>query len=740
MISTGMFLRNRYRILRLLGRGGMADVYLAQDERRQVQVAIKVLREDLAEDPDFLRRFAREARALAQLDHPNIVRFYSFEQDGLVAFMVMDYVDGVTLRRLLAERQGPLRLEEVTSILQQVGAALHYAHGKGIIHRDLKPGNIMLQRDGKVLLTDFGIAKLMESATMTAAGIGTPAYMSPEQILNQGVDQRTDIYSLGVMAYQMATGRRPFTGEERGLTESGTGSRMREAHLRLAPPQPTTLNPALPVEAGHVIMRALAKRPEDRWPDVMSMVRAWERAVGVQSRAPVVTLGRENLSPTPTPPTGPPISPASPSPVLSEPTPPSTGGKRIWPVLAGVGVVVVAALLGLWLLLPRASDEPPVAGAPVPPPTSSPMVQTTPLPTAMKVEAPTTDVAGTAQALAATYAAATAEVKETMAAEAEVRARATMTAVATTATSQAQSTESVELPVEVTETPPPSSPVPLSPVIGVTAPMVNLRLGPGTNYPRVGRVLKGQIFTVIARDHSGSWAQISINGKDAWIINDARWTSLSGDLDSIPVAKAIPPPPTPPPSPKFHFVSIKGLANSKLTDGYVNPPLGRVNLGGIPFDLGQGESIVTQAAPIPHHPEQLRFDVDISNPEAAYFLMTGGNLFSRFDGQPLGKIRFMFAGGQVYEVPLIAGKNIREWKHYQNNVVVSTTDPNVVEVWRGNNKFDTGIAVLDMQNINLPVSLHTQRLVAIEIWDETQYTVHDMDPALNLDGITIEYR
>ena len=436
-------LKGRYRILRLLGRGGMADVYLAQDERRQVQVAIKVLREDLAEDPDFLRRFAREARALAQLDHPNIVRFYSFEQDGLVAFMVMDYVDGVTLRRLLAERQGPLRLEEVTSILQQVGAALHYAHGKGIIHRDLKPGNIMLQRDGKVLLTDFGIAKLMESATMTAAGIGTPAYMSPEQILNQGVDQRTDIYSLGVMAYQMATGRRPFTGEERGLTESGTGSRMREAHLRLAPPQPTTLNPALPVEAGHVIMRALAKRPEDRWPDVMSMVRAWERAVGVQSRAPVVTLGRENLSPTPTPPTGPPISPASPSPVLSEPTPPSTGGKRIWPVLAGVGVVVVAALLGLWLLLPRASDEPPVAGAPVPPPTSSPMVQTTPLPTAMKVEAPTTDVAGTAQALAATYAAATAEVKETMAAEAEVRARATMTVVAATATYEAKRMEEI---------------------------------------------------------------------------------------------------------------------------------------------------------------------------------------------------------------------------------------------------------------------------------------------------------
>ena len=226
-------LRDRYEMEEFLGRGGMSDVYLAFDTRRQVRVAVKVLREDLAEDVEFVRRFRREAEALAQLDHPNIVRFYSFERQGTTAFIVMDYVSGATLRRRLAEVEGPLSVEEATAILRPVVAALQYAHNEGYVHRDIKPGNIMLRDDGTVLLSDFGIARATESITMTTGPIGTPAYMSPEQILGQSVDQRTDVYSLGVVLYEMLAGRRPFTGETGiGVT---TIERVRHEHLHAEP-------------------------------------------------------------------------------------------------------------------------------------------------------------------------------------------------------------------------------------------------------------------------------------------------------------------------------------------------------------------------------------------------------------------------------------------------------------------------------------------------------------------------
>jgi serine/threonine protein kinase len=207
-VQEGALLCGRYRLQESVGRGGMADVYLAFDSKRQAQVAVKILREDLAEDPDFVRRFRREAEALAQLDHPNIVRFYAFEQDGPVAFIVMDYIEGTTLRRQLHDRRGPLEVTAVTPILRDLCSALHYAHLNGFVHRDLKPSNVMLKRDGKALLTDFGISRAVEGVTMTTAALGTPAYMSPEQIEGDAVDARSDIYSLGVLLFEMATGRR----------------------------------------------------------------------------------------------------------------------------------------------------------------------------------------------------------------------------------------------------------------------------------------------------------------------------------------------------------------------------------------------------------------------------------------------------------------------------------------------------------------------------------------------------
>ncbi|MGQ9554239.1 MAG: protein kinase domain-containing protein [Anaerolineae bacterium] len=276
---SGQILRERYQIQHLIGRGGMADVYLALDLRRQVVVALKLLREDLAEDPDFVRRFQREAEALARLDHPNVVRFYSFERQGNAAFIVMDYVPGTTLRGRLMEAQGPLPLEEVTAIIKQVGAALHYAHSEGYIHRDIKPGNIMLREDGTALLSDFGIAKAAETATMTLAPLGTPAYMSPEQILGREVSPQTDIYCFGVVLYEIVTGRRPFIGESG--TGGSTTERIRNEHLHAMPPDPRRFNPSLPAEAVQVIARALAKDPAQRWPDMPSLVQAWGEAVGL---------------------------------------------------------------------------------------------------------------------------------------------------------------------------------------------------------------------------------------------------------------------------------------------------------------------------------------------------------------------------------------------------------------------------------------------------------------------------
>ena len=288
---TGKVILDRYHVERLLGRGGMADVYLAFDTQRQTYVAIKLIREDLADDADFIRRFSREAAALARLDHPNIVRFYAAEQDGVLNFIVMDYVSGSNLQRRISQAGGPLPLSETTTLLHQIGPALHYAHTMGFIHRDIKPGNIMLREDGTALLSDFGAAKVLENSTLATLTVGTPAYMSPEQILGRDPQPQSDIYSFGIVLYEMLVGRRPFTGDEQGLTGTGTLSRLREAHLRLDPPAPSELNPAIPPALDSIVVKALAKDVDDRWPNVLSLVDAWDTALGNSGRRGKAAVG-----------------------------------------------------------------------------------------------------------------------------------------------------------------------------------------------------------------------------------------------------------------------------------------------------------------------------------------------------------------------------------------------------------------------------------------------------------------
>lgn len=325
---VGRTLKHRYRIEAALGRGGMAEVYRAFDTRRNYAVAVKVLREDLAEDWDFVRRFQAEADSLARLAHQNIVRFYSFEQDGRTAFIVMDLIEGDTLRGRLFEAQGrPLAPAQALPIVRQVAAALAYAHSEGLIHRDVKPGNIMLRPDGVALLSDFGIAKAADAATVTTMAPGTPAYMSPEQCRGAALDARTDVYSLGVVLYEMLAGRRPFVGQLAPDTVTGgTHERVRWEQMHADPPDPRTHNPALTEAIARVVLRALAKDSDGRFPSAIALADAFEAACTRRPTPPNTWRGGDAEPPLPPPPS-------------SSPPPPWRA------ILAAVGILVVAALI-----------------------------------------------------------------------------------------------------------------------------------------------------------------------------------------------------------------------------------------------------------------------------------------------------------------------------------------------------------------------------------------------------------
>ena len=269
----------RYRVEEILGHGGMADVYLVYDMLASAPFALKLLREDLAEDVVFFRRFKREAQTLAKLQHPSIVRFYALEENAGMVFIIMDYVDGTTLRKELFKRKQPFTLDEIITILRPVCAALNYAHTKQMVHCDVKPANIMIEKTGRVLLTDFGIARISEGATTaTMAGAGTPAYMAPEQILGKDPIPQSDIYALGIVLYEMLTGgERPFTGEIKNTTGS-TGEKVRWEQLHMLPPSPRKYNKAISPEVEAVVMKCLEKDPSKRYKSAMEFLNALQSA------------------------------------------------------------------------------------------------------------------------------------------------------------------------------------------------------------------------------------------------------------------------------------------------------------------------------------------------------------------------------------------------------------------------------------------------------------------------------
>ncbi|MCX7669086.1 MAG: hypothetical protein N2439_03315, partial [Anaerolineae bacterium] len=205
---------------------------------------------------------------------------------------------------------------------------------------------------------------------------------------------------------------------------------------------------------------------------------------------------------------------------------------------------------------------------------------------------------------------------------------------------------------------------------------------------------------------------------------------------TLPRATLQAPPAT---SGQYLAVSLQGVANARTTDGYVNPPLGDVVLGGVRFSLGQGGSVTTQAAPLPNNPQNIALPVDAQAPQTVYLLITGGDLFSRFAGQTVGRVRLVFSDGKAHAVDLVAGQNLREWKH-SAGVIDSLTSPALTEVWRGANRFDASAAVIDMLSLPVPAGLQSGRLVGVEVIDLSTETVGDLDPALNLIGVSIALR
>src|SRR5271169_16095 len=255
-----------YEIQSPLGAGGMGEVYRATDAKLGRDVALKVLPAEMAQDPERLARFRREAKALAQLDHPNIVTIYSVEESDGVHFLTMQLVEGQPLDRLICASGLPL--EQIVEIASALGDALAAAHEKGIVHRDLKPANVMVSNEGRVRVLDFGLAKdvrgsnlgdaTLTSASRTEVGVvmGTPAYMSPEQTSGRPLDHRTDIFSLGVMLHEMATGRRPFEGT--------SSAELVSSILRDTPPSVTDARPDLPSDLARIVRRCLEKDPRHR--------------------------------------------------------------------------------------------------------------------------------------------------------------------------------------------------------------------------------------------------------------------------------------------------------------------------------------------------------------------------------------------------------------------------------------------------------------------------------------------
>lgn len=283
----GQTLGERYHFEALLGEGTFAHVYQVFDLHRRVQLAAKVLRADIARDPALVQRFQREAAVLSHLQHPNIVRYYDIIELDDYIFILTDYIPGQTLNTVIQNLDYVFTPRASLIYLTPLAAALNFAHYEGIIHRDLKPGNILIHENGTLYVTDFGIARILSDATLHTQGLtlGTPRYMSPEQITGQPVTAATDIYALGIILYQLYTGRLPFRGDSSESAGMSDSARITYEHVNLPPVPPTAINPALSLAVQDVILRCMQKSPARRFQSVSAMYDALAEAIGAPPMA-----------------------------------------------------------------------------------------------------------------------------------------------------------------------------------------------------------------------------------------------------------------------------------------------------------------------------------------------------------------------------------------------------------------------------------------------------------------------
>lgn len=266
---VGRLIRGRYQIEKLVARGGMATVYLAEDNRLDRKVAIKVIHPHLANDQIFREKFVREAKIAAKLSHPNLVNVFDQAEDGDVVFLAMEYVSGITLRDAL-DKFGAISAERALDVFEPIVAALAAAHSAGVLHRDLKPENVLLSDDGKVKLSDFGLARPISAQTQTGGVVGTVAYLSPELVSRGVADARSDVYAAGIMLFELLTGQQPFKGEQ--------AVQVAMQHANSEVPPPSSINSSVPELLDEIVLWATAKLAQNRPSDAIELHRILVRA------------------------------------------------------------------------------------------------------------------------------------------------------------------------------------------------------------------------------------------------------------------------------------------------------------------------------------------------------------------------------------------------------------------------------------------------------------------------------
>ncbi len=515
----------KYDVIERLGRGGMAEVFRAYQSSLDRYVAIKVLHAFLADDPEFKSRFEREAQNVAKLRHPNIVQVYDFEYDpaGESYYMVMELIDGPTLKdriNTLAEQDRLLEIGDVVRIVREAAGALAYAHSRNMIHRDVKPANLMIDHDERVVLTDFGIAKIVTGAQFTATGgmVGTPAYMAPEQGLGEAGDERSDLYSLGIILFQLLSGHLPYDAE----TPLATILR----HLNTPTPSVRQFNPNISESMDRIVQKAIAKEAADRYQTAAEFIDDLQRIDRELHGGPPAAIA---VSPAAAPASGSGLIPVVPSPLSpsepdephdtlplpkTEPTatirsrPPQRSYVRLTVlllVLLGVGTLAVAAAAGVlpllaWLGLATQTAEATQIAA---------SVTETPAPPTL------TDIIAASATPAPTTAAAVESTEE------PTRTPSRTPTATPTAT--------------LTVTPSPS-PTPATPV-AVMRQSIVVRQGPGLQYARLANAASGDSLVIVGRSEDNLWFRVlTSGGLPGWI--PVTVVDAFGNLARLPVVTA----------------------------------------------------------------------------------------------------------------------------------------------------------------------------------------------------------